>query len=171
MKQPVVLTFSAITAADLPALTDIMTRAFTAEYQPSAPHDADALAAYTTDTFFCSWLEGCSDIARYKILADDMLIGASVVWQFEDDHNVLGLLFVEPAYQNHGIGQQAWQFLASSFPATKRWTVRTPAWSCKNRHFYEQCCGFQLVSVEDGYVVYENVLAAPGQVDRGARVL
>ena len=52
MQQPFALTFPAITATDLPALTRTMTRAFTAAYRPSAAHDAGSLAPYTTDAFF-----------------------------------------------------------------------------------------------------------------------
>ena len=93
------------------------------------------------------------------------------MWQFDHDHNVLGLLFVDPAYQNHGIGRQAWQFLETSFPATKHWILLTPAWSEQNRHFYEQCCGFQAVGEEHGYRVYEQVGAAPGRDEVGDHVV
>jgi GNAT superfamily N-acetyltransferase len=149
-------TFSAINTADIPILTSTMTRAFAAEYRQDDRLDATTIEPYTSDAFFRTWLSGCTDIARYKILAGDTLIGGIVVWQFEQHHNVLGLLFVDPGYQNHGIGHQAWQFLEATFPETRRWSLLTPVWSGKNRHFYEQCCGFHAVGEEHGHVVYEK---------------
>jgi len=73
-------------------------------------------------------------------------------------------IFVEPMYHNRGIGQEAFRQIYRRHPDVKRWTVGTPAFNAKTRHFYERM-GFTLMGIEDRPGVwfrecrYENILS------------
>jgi GNAT superfamily N-acetyltransferase len=48
-------------------------------------------------------------------------------------------MWVDPAYQNLGIGIQAIQFIERTCPETKKWTLGTPEWATRNHHSCEKC--------------------------------
>ena len=74
----------------------------------------------------------------YKILANDQIVGGIIVFRKETRHYELGRIFVDPDFQNQGIGTQAFEFLWQEFPLAKKWTLGTPAWNCRTRHFYKK---------------------------------
>jgi predicted enzyme related to lactoylglutathione lyase len=47
-------------------------------------------------------------------------------------------IFVEPDFQNQGIGTRTFEFLWSEYPEVERWTLGTPAWNRRTRHFYRK---------------------------------
>ncbi len=73
----------------------------------------------------------------YKFVHAGQLVGGMIVWDMGEGHSHLDLIFIDPAYQNRGIGTQAMQFVEQAYPA-KRWTLDTPVWAVRNRHFYEK---------------------------------
>lgn len=73
----------------------------------------------------------------YKFVYQGKCVGGMVVWTMADRHYHLDLIFIAPDFQNRGIGTQAMQFLERTYPAT-RWTLDTPTWAVRNRHFYEK---------------------------------
>ena len=85
----------------------------------------------------------------YKILADDWrIIGGFIVMLKGYRYYELMRIFIQPEFQNQGIGAQAFEFLWSQYPNVERWTLGTPAWNRRNRHFYQKV-GFVEVG-EDG---------------------
>lgn len=152
-------TFAFMVADELPELADMMRRSFLAEFRRAEAAGEAELAPYmSSDTFFHRWLFGCVDIDRYTIRdGGQAIVGGMVVWRFEDAYNVLGLLFIDPDWQDAGVGRRAWQFLEATYPDTARWSLRTPTWSGKNRYFYERVCGFQRVGESQGQAEYEKV--------------
>ena len=163
MPMPTPPTFATMAADDLPILIDLMRRSFLADYGQADQAAAELAPYMSSDTFFHRWLFGCVDIDRYTIRSGAAIVGGIVIWQFEQGHNVLGLLFVDPACQNSGLGRRAWQFLEAAYPNTARWSLVTPSWSRRNQHFYEQVCGFQQVGISQGQAEYEKVLGADPQ--------
>lgn len=77
---------------------------------------------------------------HFSIFFGDHLIGAIVV-KLKEDKNHLYLLFVDPKYQNKGIGKVAVEFIFTNY-CKELWTVYTPFKSYKNHHFYEKL-GFE----------------------------
>lgn len=73
-------------------------------------------------------------------------------------------IFVEPTYNDRGIGQEAMRQLYRRHPDVKRWRLGTPAFHTRNRHFYEKM-GFTLIEIIKPEQVwfrsaeYENVLS------------
>ena len=53
--------------------------------------------------------------------------------------------FIDPEYQDRGVGTRTWQFVEDTYPDTKQWTLETPSWAVKNHYFYEQKCGFKKI--------------------------
>lgn len=78
----------------------------------------------------------------YKIVVDNQLVGGLVVFPGTIREYYLGRVFIHPDFQNQGIGTLAMDFVFRQFPLAKSWTLDTPAWNQRTRHFYEKL-GFQ----------------------------
>lgn len=148
--------FEEVAATDVPELTRIMALAFADDYRRCSASDQPALPGYVNADFFHAWPHGCIDCAGYKITAAGTIIGGIVIWMFDDGQNTLGMIFVDPAYQNYGVGSRTWQFIERTYPETRSWTLATPDWSIKNRYFYETVCGFTLAGQAGDHVVYRK---------------
>ncbi len=103
----------------------------------------------------------------YKIILEEgvpFIIGGFIVFQNSFGDCELGRIFIDPDYQNQGIGAQAMAFMEKQFPEARRWTLGTPAWNLRTQHFYEKC-GYVRIGPEgrDG-IRYEKWVA---ERDRG----
>ena len=99
----------------------------------------------------------------YKITLDEgvtFIIGGLIVFQNSYGDCELGRIFIDPKYQNQGIGTQAMAFMEQAFPEARRWTLGTPSWNLRTQHFYEKV-GFVRIGTEgrDG-IRYEKRMAA-----------
>lgn len=136
------LTFETITEQDVPALTDVMTRAFDHDTLTYLGREKGGPEGYDNGDFFRKWLFPRKESHGYKILLDGRIVGGFIVGIFPGRNNALGTIFVDPDYQKRGIGTRAWQFVEATYPETKSWTLGTPSYSVGNHHFYEHKCGF-----------------------------
>jgi GNAT superfamily N-acetyltransferase len=143
------LAFAEITEDDLPALTRVMTRAFDDDARKHLGLERGGPPGYDSGDFFREWLFPYKESRGYKIMLDGELVGAFIVWILPEGNNVLGTIFVDPDYQDKGIGTQAWNFIETSFPETKSWMLGTPSWATKNHYFYEAKCGFHKAREEE----------------------
>jgi GNAT superfamily N-acetyltransferase len=85
----------------------------------------------------------------YKIMADNQIIGGFIIFRKKPREYELGRIFIEPGFQNQGIGTQSFEFIWEEYPLAKRWTLGTPAWNQRTRHFYQKV-GFVEIG-EDGH--------------------
>jgi predicted N-acetyltransferase YhbS len=143
------LKFEEATEADIPELTRVMTRSFDDDAQKHLGVEKGGPEGYDDGEFFRKWLLPYEESIGYKISSKGQLIGAVIVWVFDHGDNLLGTIFVDPDYQDQGVGTCAWQFIEESYPDSESWTLRTPSWAVKNHHFYEQKCGFKKTKVEE----------------------
>jgi RimJ/RimL family protein N-acetyltransferase len=74
----------------------------------------------------------------FKILIDDQIIGGIIVFDMGEKHYELGRIYIDPNYQNQGIGQQAVKQMLDAIPGAVKWTLGTPSWALRNQHFYEK---------------------------------
>jgi GNAT superfamily N-acetyltransferase len=74
----------------------------------------------------------------YKILDNDIIIGGFMVSNRGNGRYELERIFIDPDCQNQGIGAQTFEFIWHEFPLAKRWTLGTPAWNRRTRHFYRK---------------------------------
>jgi len=138
------LSFLLIEESDILSLTPVMTRAFDDDAQKHLGKRKGGPPGYDNGDFFRQWLLPYQESVGYKILSDDVLIGGIIVWILPDGHNILGTIFVDPEYQDQGVGRRTWQFIERTYPDAISWRLGTPAWATKNHYFYEKC-GFLLV--------------------------
>lgn len=82
-------------------------------------------------------------------------MGAFIVFLGSDvgnpGDNVLLTIFVDPDWQNHGIGSQAMRYIFSSFPG-KRWELGTLEWATRNHRFYEKNGFVKIKEVLDSHL-------------------
>jgi GNAT superfamily N-acetyltransferase len=142
------LKYAKITEKDIPDLTQVMTRAFDDDTQKHLGAKKGGPEGYDNGEFFRKWLFPYDESEGYKILLDGQIVGGFIVWVLEDRKNSLGTIFVDPAYQDKGVGTRAWEFIEMTYPDASSWTLGTPSYSTKNHHFYEKC-GFIKVREEE----------------------
>jgi hypothetical protein len=68
----------------------------------------------------------------YKISKDGQPIGAVIVWIRENNVNFLGNIFIDPKFQDKGLGLKVWKFIESKYPDTVKWYTDTPVFSKRN---------------------------------------
>jgi len=74
----------------------------------------------------------------YRMTHAEQIVGGMVVFEMGQEHVHIGLLFIDPAYHNRGIGTRAMQFLEQTYPSATLWSLDTPTWAIRNQHFYEK---------------------------------
>ena len=155
------LSFQILAEIDIPAITPVMKKAFDDDAQKHLGEESGGPPGYDDGDFFRTWLLPYQESVGYKILADQQLIGGIIVWILPEGNNILGTIFVDPDFQDQGVGQQAWIFIEETYPETKSWRLGTPAWADKNRHFYQKC-GFEevesdpLIPPEEDVIIYRK---------------
>lgn len=159
------IAFALITEADVPEITAVMTRAFDDDAQRHLGQERGGPPGYDDGEFFRTWLFPYKESVGFKILSEDKIIGALIVWILPGGHNNLGAMFVDPAYQDQGVGTSAWRFIEAIYPGTQSWMLETPAWATRNHGFYEKL-GFRRVAPEvqrpseESLVVYRKEMSA-----------
>jgi ribosomal protein S18 acetylase RimI-like enzyme len=138
------LQFVEATSDDIPELTKVMTRAFDDDSKRHLGKPKGGPDGYDNGDFFSKWMISYKESVGYKILLGGRLVGGLIVWVFKHGKNNLGTIFVDPDYQDQGIGSQAMQFIFTTYQDSKSWTLETPSWALKNHHFYEKS-GFKKI--------------------------
>ncbi len=141
------LAFEEIFESDIPALTSIMKRAFDEDSKrhlgveggPPGYDNGDFLREFA--------LHPDSDAC--KILLDNRIVGAFIVWPMADNTCFLGNIFLDPDSQNRGIGSKVFRAIEARYPNSKLWKTETPAFSLHNHYFYVNKCGFSIVRIEN----------------------
>jgi len=157
------LAFQVMNETDIPEVTLIMKRAFDDDAQKHLGKESGGPPGYDNGGFFRTWLLPYQESVGYKILSLQILIGGIIVWILPEGHNILGAIFVDPVYQDQGIGYKTWQFIEDTFPETKSWRLVTPSWAIKNHYYYKKC-GFKqvdsdpLIPPEEDSVIYRKEL-------------
>ncbi len=139
------LSFEVITEADIPELTQVMTRAFDDDARKHLGVEKGGPEGYDTGDFFRTWLFGRKETDGWKVTADGKAVGGIIVWILPHGNNILGTIFIDPDFQDRGIGSAAWGFIEKKYPQTKSWRLTTPKFATKNHFFYETKCGFTRV--------------------------
>jgi len=148
------LRFEEMGERDIPAVTEVMTRAFDDDSQRHLGQPKGGPEGYDNGDFFRTWLLGYAESVGYKVLAGEDVAGAMIVWINPSRRYFLGTIFVDPAWQNKGVGRRMWAFLRERYPEALSWQLETPAWATKNHHFYEYVCGFTWARQEDDQYIY-----------------
>ena len=86
------------------------------------------------------------------------IMGGIIVFRKQAREYELGRIFIAPEYQNQGIGTYAFECLWQSYPMAKRWTLGTPEWNQRTRHFYKKAGFEELGGDRQGGVLFERVV-------------
>jgi len=103
----------------------------------------------------------------FKIIVGDQIVGGVIVLRKRPREYELGRIFVDPDHQNQGVGTQAFEFLWQEYPLAKKWTLGTPAWNQRTRHFYKKVGFVEIGTDSRGGILLEKRIPAGGP--RGAR--
>ena len=120
------LSFTLMAESDIPELTLVMPRTFDDDSQKHLGKENGGPPGYDNGDFFREWLLPYQESVGYKILARETLIGGIIVWILPEGHNILGTIFVNPNYQDQGVGQGTWKFIEDTYSDTKSWRLGTP---------------------------------------------
>jgi GNAT superfamily N-acetyltransferase len=165
------LSVAEITKADLPELTRVMTRAFDDDSRKHLGKERGGPEGYDDGGFFRKWLFGQKLTDGYKALHAGRIVAAAIVWILPKRDNILGNIFVDPDFQDRGVGTRFWRWIEQRYPTAKSWRLTTPEWAVKNHHFYEAKCGFRrvdrdpLLGAPDGQFVYCKEMAPAGRAE------
>lgn len=155
------LYFEEIEESDIVALTAVMARAFDDDAQKHLGQERGGPDGYDDGEFFRNWLFGYQESVGFKVMDREAVIGGVIVWVLPDKHNVLGTIFVDPEYQDMGVGERTWRFVEERYSETKSWRLATPTYATKNHHFYTKC-GFSevesdpMIPAEEGITIYRK---------------
>jgi GNAT superfamily N-acetyltransferase len=158
------ITFKRATSADAAELTAVQKRTFDDDSQRYLGTESGGPPGYDS----LKWqLHIMKKSLYYKILCDGKIIGGMIIFRMGNGHYELGRIFIDPEYQNQGIGTQTIAFIEQTFPDAHKWTLGTPSWALRNHHFYEKL-GYVRVGeekqggIEDMGFLYEKVIAHKG---------
>ncbi|MFX0076921.1 MAG: GNAT family N-acetyltransferase [Candidatus Hermodarchaeota archaeon] len=88
------------------------------------------------------------NLTYYKILYDEEIVGGIILNSRKGNHYILERIFVDPRYHNMGIATKAMNSLINEYPDVV-WTLGTPEWNVRTRHFYEKL-GFKQIGWDEG---------------------
>ncbi len=124
------------TLDDVAKLTEIQTRTFQEDNKLKPPGcSMEGPPGYDSVDWNAAWI---AKTPYYKVLLDGQIVGGIIVFDMGHGHYELGRIYVDPDFQNQGIGQQAVKQMFEAFPNADVWTVGTPSWAVRNQHFYEK---------------------------------
>jgi RimJ/RimL family protein N-acetyltransferase len=148
-------------------------------FRKARPSDAEALALASERAFHsdvdcgapgvggppgyasAAWQTRIMRIAEYyAILSGERIVGGIIVFRKKTREYELGRIFVDPDVQNQGIGTEAFAFLWRTYPLAKRWTLGTPAWNRRTRHFYKKVGFVEIGEDGQGGILFERRIAA-----------
>ncbi len=140
------LMFIEAAESDIPAMTEVMTRSFNDDSQRFRGEPEGGPDGYNNGRFFRQWMQKGK---CWKILLGERIIGAFLIFTDypQKGSNVLGTIFLDPEFQNRGIGSFVMDYVHRTFPA-KRWVLDTPEWHTRNHYFYEKL-GYRKVGEQE----------------------
>ncbi len=154
-------TFEIATPSDAAALTRVQTLTFDHDSRQHGRGEFGGPPGYNDEAWQIKVMQHWH---YYKIVVDGAIVGGLIVSAMGGDHYELIRIYIDPAYQNQGIGAQAIAFIEKEYPQAKRWTLDTPLWALRNHHFYEKHGYVKIgeMPIDDGaftLVLYEKRIA------------
>ncbi len=151
-----VIRFKKARSGDADRLARVSERAFHSDIHCGAPGLGGPPGYNTPD-----WQKKMMQYADYfKIETEDQIVGGLVISRKRAREYEVVRIFVDPDFQNQGIGTRAFEFLWGEYPLAKRWSLGTPAWNRRTRHFYKKVGFIELGEDGRGGILLERRIAA-----------
>ena len=125
---------------DAEALAGISQRAFDSDVAVGAPGPGGPPGYASPD----SQAEAMKAGDYHAILVDGHIAGGAIVFETGPGEYALGRIFIDPEWHGRGVGSRAVALLWEAYPQARRWTLDTPIWNRRTRHFYESL-GFMAI--------------------------
>ena len=120
---------------DAERLADISKRAFHSDIDVGAPGKEGGPPGYDSPEFQVNLMRWCD---YHKILYDGRIVGALIVAKRKAGHYECSRIFVDPEFHNQGIATRAFEMTWDMYKDAKVWTLGTPEWNVRTKHFYEK---------------------------------
>ena len=72
------------------------------------------------------------DTPYYKIKSDGQIVGGLILFNKGENYFEVGRIWIDPDYQNQGIGCAAMRAMFSLHDDVIKWTLGTPSWAIRN---------------------------------------
>ncbi|AIW17020.1 GNAT family N-acetyltransferase [Vibrio tubiashii] len=118
------ITFKELENSDIHDLIEPMTKVFNDDAKQFQGKEAGGPPGYDDGSFLGKWGIDNPDSRAFTVCIDEKSVGAFIIWWNERGVSTLGNIFVDPKYQNRGIGLATWKYVESNFP-TKKWCLET----------------------------------------------
>lgn len=132
-------------SGDALILAELSKRAFHTDAEIGGFEEPGGPPGYDSPKFQLWVIE---NLTYYKILCEDKIVGGIFLNSRMANHCILERIFVDPQYHNKGIATKAMYSLFNEFPYVV-WTLGTPEWNTRTRHFYERL-EFTQIGWDDG---------------------
>ncbi|MFX1250862.1 MAG: GNAT family N-acetyltransferase [Promethearchaeota archaeon] len=128
------VTFHKAKIEDIPILTQLMTKAYdtlTIQYlgKKSGPPGYSSTATHEY------WMKSA---IYYKIVYNNQYIIGGFIITIQHDVLYLNILFIDPKFQNMGVGTKVVQFIEQIDKNIAFIKLNTPKWALQNHYFYEK---------------------------------
>jgi replication factor A1 len=115
-------------------LAEISKRAFDSDIEcgalnPGGPRGYDSPKAIVGNIKYTEY---------YKIMLDNMILGAILVCPRSEKHGEICGLFVDPEFHNKGVATRAFKLIYENYPEVEVWTLGSPEWNVRTKHLYEK---------------------------------
>jgi len=121
---------------DATVLTRVATRAFKNDNR-FKPSEADMNGPPGNDQVQ-THEKRIKSVYYYKVSLQDRIIGGCFLKSVTEDHYAIHGIFIDPDFQNRGYGQKLLEFVLHRHAEIRKWSLETPDYSARNRHFYEK---------------------------------
>lgn len=124
------------TVDDVTKLTEIQTRTFVDDNKLKPPGcSLEGPPGYDSVDWNARWIQ---NTPYYKIILGGQVVGGFILFDMGAGCFELGRIWVDPKFQNQGVGHAAIQAMFSLHPDVKKWVLGTPSFAIRNQHFYEK---------------------------------
>ncbi|MBP7689472.1 MAG: GNAT family N-acetyltransferase [Thermoflexales bacterium] len=123
------------TPVDAAELTDVQTHTFDEDTRAHGQGERGGPPGYDSVAWQIEMMQHCQ---YFKIVDDQHIIGGAIVFRVRPGDYKLGRIYLDPEFQNRGLGSSVMQLIEQQFPTAERWTLDTPHWAKRNHHFYEK---------------------------------
>jgi GNAT superfamily N-acetyltransferase len=142
------LIFKPFEENDVELLAQMFKKAFDKDSQIHLGEDGGP-PGYEDGSFLRQWYLK-NNGGAYSIHKENVPIGGiNVFVNMEKQEGFLGNVFIDPDYEDKGLGVVCWKFIEQKFPEIKIWRTETPKFSRRNHHFYVNKCGFKIWKIEN----------------------
>jgi len=140
------ISFREFLESDVEKMTQVMKQAFDYDFQINNMGEEGGPEGYDNGEFLRKNALD-EEATSFVISYGEEEIGVVILWIKNDQKNYLGCLFIEPRFEDNGLGTLIFKKIEEMYPKTKSWETTTPIYSRKNQNFYINKLGFHAIRI------------------------